>query len=409
MVSPYILLAALLLLAWAASAIRRPGGRYTLGLGAGAEFLLIGILLGPAGANLITRGTLDGMAPLTLAAASWLALLAGSHLVHLRDGSLRRRIAGLAMSIATFAVGAGLGWILGPLALALTPDERLPLALGLGCASSETARSALAWSASKLGAHGKLQQALMDLAEFDDVVPLLGLAALFAIAPRSVTVTGLDAPLWLFVATLAVGVVMGALAATLTRLKTRAAAQTIIVLGTALVVTGATARAGLAAPAALMTMGMTVSVLARNGRRLHAVLAATARPVLLPVIALAGASLELHDGWALWLIAAVAPLARVVVKLPMLARFRLRLAPPNAPTPAVGLALLACGPVSVCVGLTVAAEFPGPVGRTVLAACLLSIVLGDVIGRLTLRHELARASELHRPGAPRPAVREERA
>lgn len=404
--SPYILLAALLLLAWAASVVAHPRGRHGLGLGAGAEFLLVGIFLGPAGANLITRATLDGMASLTLAAASWLALLAGSHLVHLRGGSLRRRLAGLAMSIATFVAGAGLAWIFGPLLLALEPGERLPLALGLGCASSETARSALAWSACKLGAHGKLQQALMDLAEFDDVVPLVGLAALFALAPRSIAVGGLDAPLWLFLATLATGVVMGALAAALTRLKTRSAAQTIIVLGTALVVTGATARAGLAAPAALMTMGMTVSVLARNGRRLHAVLAATARPVLLPVIALAGASLELHDGWALWLVAAMAPFARLAVKLPVLARFRFRLAPPSAPTPAVGLALLACGPVSVCVGLTVAAEFPGPVGRTVLAACLVSIVLGDVIGRLALRHELARASEVHQPRVPPSATPE---
>lgn len=402
--SPYLLLAALLLLAWAATVIRRPGGAQGLGLGAGAEFLLIGIFIGPAGANLITRTTLDDMAPLTLAAASWLALLAGSHLVHMRGGSLRRRVSGLMMSLATFAIGTVLAWVVGPWLLPLAPNERLPLALGIGCASSETARSALAWSASKLGAHGKLQQALMDLAEFDDVVPLLGLAALFALAPRSASVTVLDAPLWLFAATLTMGVVMGALASALTRLKTHSAAQTIIVIGTALVVTGATARAGLAAPAALMTMGMTVSVLSRNGRRLHAVLAATARPVLLPVIALAGASLELHDGWALWVVAALAPLARLIVKLPLLARFRHRLAPTHAPTPAVGLALLACGPVSVCVGLTVAAEFPGPVGRTVLAACLLSIVLGDVVGRIALRRELARASDVRGAATPKEAA-----
>lgn len=407
--SPYAVLAALLLLAWAANAVARPRDRRGLGLSSGTEFLLAGVLLGPTGAGLITLPALHTMAPITLAAASWLALLAGSHLgrTHQRPGPMHRRAVGLALSVAVFCVCAALGGWLVPLVLPLPDEERLYLALGLGCAASETARAAIVWSAEQTGARGPLQHALMDFAEEDDIVPLLGLAALFAIAPRSQAVALLDAPAVAFAATLGIGVVMGVLAAVLVNIETRRGARWAIVIGTAALVTGATARIGLAAPAALMMMGAALNFFSEHGHRLHSVLASTARPVLLPVMALAGASIDFHDGAALWLAIALVPLARLVVKVPVAAAVRHRLAPPNVPTRGVGLALLACGPITVCVGLTVAAGFPGPVGRLVLAASLASIVVGDFIGRAALRRELKRANEWHpapRNGADEPTA-----
>ncbi|HEU0197864.1 MAG TPA: hypothetical protein VFQ88_11725 [Nevskiaceae bacterium] len=393
--SPYAVLAGLLLLAWAAHSVAQPRERRGLGLSSGTEFLLAGLLLGPTGADLITVPALHTMAPITLAAASWLALLAGSHLgrTHARPGPPHRRALGLALSMAVFCVCAALCWELAPLVLPLPGHERLYLALGLACAASETARAAIVWSAEQTGARGPLQHALMDFAEEDDIVPLLGLAALFAIAPRAASVAVLHAPVAAFIATLGVGAVMGTLASVLVNIETRRSARWVIVIGTAALVTGATARAGLAAPAALMTMGATLNLMSTHGRRLHDVLAATARPVLLPVIAIAGASLDLNDSASLWLIIALVPIARLIVKVPVAAALRRRLAPPNIPTRGVGLALLACGPITVCVGLTVAAGFPGAIGHLVLTASLVSIVFGDIVGRLALRHELKRANE----------------
>ncbi|TAM11583.1 MAG: hypothetical protein EPN72_11000 [Nevskiaceae bacterium] len=393
--SVYALLAALLLLAWAANAIASPRERRGLGLSSGTEFLLAGLLLGPTGAGLISAPILRDMAPATFAAASWLALLAGSHLgrTHKHRGPAHRRLLGLATSVAVFLACAGSTWLLSALFSGVSGHERLYLALGFGCAASETARAAIVWSAEQTGARGPLQHALMDFAEEDDVVPLLGLAALFALAPRAPALALLGAPPTAFAVTLGIGGIMGIVAAILANLEARRGARWVIVIGAAALVTGVTARIGLAAPAALMAMGATLNLFSAHGRRLHDVLATTARPVLLPVIAIAGASLDLHAAAPLWLLAVLVPLARLVVKVPVVAAVRTTLAPPHVPSRAAGLSLLACGPITVCVGLTMAAGFPGQVGHIVLAACLLSIIIGDIVGYAALRHELKNAGE----------------
>lgn len=399
--SPYAILVGLLLLAWAGDALARPGACRAFGLSSGTEFLLAGLLFGPLGMGLVTRQTLDTLAPLTLVAASWLALLAGSRLglAEERRVPRRRHAQGLAIGLAVFAASAALGWVLGPRLVALAEGERLCLALGLGCAASETARAAVLWGAQQPGARSALHDALADLAEADDMVPLLGLALLFALAPQPAGAALRGAPLVALGATLALGFALGAVAAALTRIEARRTERWGILLGTALLATGLSMHLGLAAPAALGALGIGLNLLARDGAALRAMLAPTARPVLLPVLALAGATLDLRDGWAPWLAAALVLAVRVAVKLPLAAALRRTLAPPVLPSRWVGLALLSCGPITVCVGLTVAARLPGPVGRLVLAACLAAIVAGELLGPAALRRELARAGEAAADGA----------
>lgn len=392
--SPYAILVGLLVLAWAGDALARPGARRAFGLSSGTEFLLAGVLFGPLGMGLVTRQTLDTLAPLTLVAASWLALLAGSRLGLAEERRVpRRRYAqGLAIGLAVFAVSAALGWILGPQLVALAEGERLCLALGLGCAASETTRAAVVWGLQQPGARSALHDALADLAEADDMVPLLGLALLFALAPQPAGAALRGAPLVALGATLALGFALGAVAAALTRIEARRTERWGILLGTALLASGLAMHLGLAAPAALGAMGVGLNLLARDGAALRTMLAATQRPVLLPVLALAGAALDLRDGWALWLAAALVVAARAGVKLPLAAALRRALAPPALPSRWVGLTLLSCGPITVCVGLTAAARFPGPLGRLVLGACLAAIVAGELLGPPALRRELARAA-----------------
>ncbi len=393
--SPYAILVGLLVLAWAGVVFAGGARRRGFGLSSGAEFLLAGILIGPLGLGAATRATLDALAPLTLAAASWLALLAGNDLgfAGARRVPMSRFALGLGLGVAGFAACAVLAWWLAPLVLPLDRGERLYLALGLGCAGSETARAAMVWGGRQLGASGALHDALADLAEADDVVPLLGLAVLFALGPQPDDAALRDAPLMAVAVTLGLGLVMGALAAALARVETRTTERWGILLGCALLAIGLAARLGLAAPAALVVMGIALNLLARDGAALRGMLASTTRPVLLPVVALAGAQLDWRDGSAMWLAVALVLLVRLAIKLPAIAGLRRRLAPPTVPTRWVGLTLMSCGPITVCVGLSVAARFPGPVGRIVLAACLASIVAGELLGRPVLRRELARAGE----------------
>jgi len=404
-VSAYAILVGLLMLAWAGDTLARPEGRRAFGLSSGTEFLLLGVLVGPLGLGSVSRPTLEALAPLTLVAASWLALLTGNHLgfADERRVPAARLVVGFALGAATFVACAVLGWWLAPNFLPLDGDERLYVALGLGCAGSETARAAMVWGAEQLRARGPLHDAFADLAEADDLVPLIGLAVLFAVGPQPDGAALRDAPLAALAVTLGLGAVMGALAAALTRIEARTTERWGILLGTALLAIGLATRLGLAAPAALVVMGVTLNVLARDGSQLRAMLASTTRPVLLPVVALAGAHLDLRDGRALWLAAALVLAVRLAMKLPVAAALRRYLAPPTVPTRWVGLALMASGPITVCVGLTVAVRFPGPVGRLVLGACVASVVVGELLGPPVLRRELKRAGEWQ-PPAPDAAV-----
>jgi hypothetical protein len=388
--SAYAILAGLLLLAWAGDALLRPKGRRAFGLSSGTEFLLGGILLGPLGLGAISRGTLEALTPLTVVAASWLGLLAGTHLgfADNRRVPLAHLTAGLGLGALSFGACAAAGWWLSPKLLPDIGDARLLLALGLGAAGSETARAAVVWGADRAGPKSPLLDLLADLAEADDVVPLAGLAVLFALAPQPKGTALAGEPGLVLALTPALGVCLGAIAAALTRVEARTTQRWGILLGTALLGVGLSARLKLAAPAALFVMGLALNQLADDGAALRQMLDRTTRPVLLPVVALAGASLDLRDGRAVWVLATTVPLMRLLVKLPMGVLVRGWLAKGLRASRWMGLGLMSSGAVTVCVGITVAERFEGPVGRLVLAASLASVVAGELLGPPSLRREL---------------------
>ncbi|MCC6332715.1 MAG: hypothetical protein IT380_01855 [Myxococcales bacterium] len=403
----YAILVGLLVLAYAGDALR-PAGKRALGLSSGTEFLLVGILLGPLGLGAVTRAALDALSPLTLVAASWLALLAGSHLGFADERRVPRGRLTIGFVVGVVAFGACMlvAFFAAPALLPLEPDERLYLALGLGCAGSETARAAMVWGASRAQGRGPLHEAFADLAEADDIVPLLGLAVLFAVGPQPEGAVLRGQPLWALALTVGLGVVLGAITAALTRVEARSTERWGILLGAGLLAIGLAMRLGLAAPATLFVMGAALNLLARDGEALRGMLGATVRPVLLPVVALAGAHLDLRDGRGLGLVVGLVLLARLAVKASAGALLRRHLGISVTPTRWMGLGLMASGGITICVGLTAAARFPGPVGRVILAACLAAVALGELLGTPLLRRELRLAGEaqgVDTPAEARPA------
>jgi hypothetical protein len=387
------LLVGLLVLAWAGDTLARPAHRPAFSGSAGTAFLLGGVLLGPLGMGAVSRDTLALLSPLTLVGASWLGLLAGARLGYSerRRATLGHLALGVGLAGLTFAACAALGWALAARLFPGHDDAARFLALGLGAAGSETARLAVARGAHPAAPRGPLLDALADLAEGDDVVPLLGLAVLFALGPQPAGTVLAHEPALALVLTAGLGLCLGAIAAALTRVEARDTERWGILLGAALMGVGLSSRLGLAAPAALFVMGLALNQLADDAVGLRGLLERTGRPVLLPVVALAGASLDLRDGAVVWLVAAAVPLARALVKVPVAGALRDRLADGGAASRWVGLALLPSGGVTVCVGLTVAERFDGPIGRLVLAGALASVAVGEALGAPALRRELRRA------------------
>jgi hypothetical protein len=152
-------------------------------------------------------------------------------------------------------------------------------------------------------------------------------------------------------------------------------------------------------------------------------IAPTERPVMLPALLLAGASVDLSEPtmglrplalgaaavpaarWLPWVLAA-AVLARIAAKV-LVGLAVIALVPRvRRAGPRLGLGLTSAGALSMSIGLTFALRFPGPIGGSVLAAAALATVVGEIVGPASLRACLRRAGEVAEPvtAAPTPAA-----
>ncbi len=392
----YLVLVALLVLAYAGSALFRGRSIQGYGLPSGTEYLVLGVAVGPIGLGTLTRSALGTFEPIAIATLSWLALVAGANLGYAGENRipLRRTAASIGIGALCMALTGGAAWFAAPWLIDLTGPDRIYLAIGVGCASCETTRAAVRWVTERHGARGPLSDLVSDLAEADDSVPFLGLAVLFAIGPtpEGAVVT---VPAWGgLLATLGLGAVLGATASALADVEKRTTERWGFLLGTALLNTGVAMRLGLSAPSAMFVMGIALNVFSRHGRELRSMLSSTERPIMMPALVLAGAHLDLADGSSAWAIVGVAVTARVIAKAAA-GMLVAQVSPAAAKSsPFLGLAMLSSGALTACVGLAAALRFPGPVGRVVLATSIASCVIGELLGPAMLRRELRGAGEV---------------
>jgi hypothetical protein len=392
----YLILVALLVLTYAGSALFRGRRIRGYGLPSGAEYLVLGIVVGPIGLAAVTKSTIAMFEPISVTAISWLSLLAGANLGFSGERSVasRRTAGGIALGMLCLVASGAAVWVLAPLIVGIQGEARLFLALGIGCVCCETTRAGVRWVTERYGAKGPLADLVSDMAEADDAVPFLGIAVLFAVGPQPAGAI-LPLPAWGgLLVTLVLGGVLGATASALADVEKRRTERWGILLGTALLNTGVAMRLNLSAPSAMFAMGISLNLFSRHGRDLRAMLAVTERPIVMPALVLAGAHLDLQDGGSMWGIVGLAVLARVAAKtLGGLATLRMSPAASRG-SPLLGLSMLSSGSLTACVGLATALRFPGPVGRAVLATSIASAILGEIIGPAMLKRELGVAGEI---------------
>jgi len=146
---------------------------------------------------------------------------------------------------------------------------------------------------------------------------------------------------------------------------------------------------------AMFAMGLTLSALSRDRSEVRAMFTLTERPVMLPVLVLAGASVTLPNIPRFYLMLLAAILARVGAKL--WAGFALRSYEVPSASASLGLGLLPSGVLTLMVGLSSSIRFHGPVGDAILAVAIASTVFGEIVGSVMLRREIIRAGELEVP------------
>lgn len=381
-----ILLLGLLVFSYVGGALVAPGHTATIGLPSGAHFIVLGFLLGPHALGVVPSDAAASFRPLAIVASAWLAMILGLEYGHSGDRrlSLRAFVRGFLVGLLS-AAAIGLPVYLGALQLAhFSASDATLLGAGIGLAGCETARQSVRFVVDRGAEHGRLLRLLEELADTDLIVPLLGLGALFALAPMPDTVLHLPYGGWAAL-NVVLGLLLGLTAALLVSSFASAQDAWGVLLGAALLGAGIAWRLSLSPLTAAFLMGVCLGLGSRHGKELRPLLARTEPGVLLPTLLLTGGLLHLPSTpGPLWVLT-IALAARLSLRF-LLGHTLARAArcDPERRAP-FGLSLCCTGSVSVLFALGFSLRFPGPVGDLVLSTAAVSGVVGDLLGTLGLR------------------------
>jgi hypothetical protein len=384
-----LLLLGLLAFAYIGNAMISQGKLGATGLPSGALFMGLGFLLGPHALGAAPRDAAESFRPLAIAATAWLALVLGTAYGYAgnRRLSLRAFILGFGFSaLSAAAIGSCVYFTSKLIAHLPERDARL-LAIALGLAGCETSRQSVRWAVERGAKPGALLHLLEELADTYEIVPLVGLAFLFAMAPEPMP--HIPSSIWAWVGLpILLGMVLGLTSALLLSGLSDVTDSWSVLLGAALLGTGIAWRLGLSPVTALFAMGVCLSSASRHGSELRQLLSSTEPGVLLPMLLLAGALLRLpSQPEPLWIVG-VAVAGRLMARtlLGFVAGSIARAG--RSRSGAYGLSLCCTGTINALLALSFALRFPGAVGDLVLAAAAVGGIAGDLVGAFGLRHAL---------------------
>ncbi|HET9596485.1 MAG TPA: hypothetical protein VFP65_12925 [Anaeromyxobacteraceae bacterium] len=387
------------------------GGQRGRGLASGSEWLLLGFAAGPAGLGLVGQEVVDAFRQLSTVGVGWVALVIGLEYGFVGERRIGWRtlvLANLAALATAALVAAAAGWVLGlatPGAGFLRRREDLVVALGAAAALSDTARDAFRWAARRALPDGPLRLLLAEVADADDLVPVALTALAFALAPDGSATLG--APLARLGAEAGLGVALGAIAAVLASASGRRTAILGVLFGTSLTALGLAARLGLSGLGAGFLLGLVLHVASRHGAELRDLSVEMERPIVLPALLLAGATVDPGAHPAILTLASLAVGARLLAKLCVGATLAVFSPVARRGGWATAPAMLASAPLAPVIGLAFALRFPGAAGQAVLACACASAVVGELASAPAIRAALRNAGELSPAGDVEASARAE--
>jgi hypothetical protein len=405
------LLLGLLLLAYLGSNL--VGGRAIRGFGlaSNSEYLVLGFAIGPHALDVVGRSLAHTFEPVVLVATGWLALVIGVGYTRVADRWIKpsRALVGVLLALFTCLAVAGAVYLAVPKFGGFSGFERLAVALGMGACAAVTTRHSVRWVVERHGAHGPLSDFAADFARASAAVPPLALCVLFAVAPHGALPQVPE--IGRMGITLGFGAALGLVAMLLLGRDFRRDESWGVLLGTGLLVAGATDRAGFSLLGAMFAMGLTLAA-SRHRLEIKAMLTPTEKPVLLPVTLLAGAYVNLKLPLGVFLLVGVAVLAKVVARVVLGGCLGFGVARGTGVD--FGLGMLASGGFSIAVALAFSTRVPGMASDAVLLFAVISAVLGEILGPAALRRALGGAGELNvvaedemaRPSDAPPSLRE---
>lgn len=365
-------------------------------------YLLAGVLLGPAGAGLVSHEVLDSLEVFSEVALGLILFTMGSVFEASRFRRVGRSVALLtaAESLLTASlVTAGL----------LLAGQPLTVALLLGAIAVETAAASTLMVMRECNAEGPLTEALGGVVALNNIFCLTGFLVVAAglDLTRQAAATGVSwlvlyrtlyPLLWQLAGSVALGFVVGLLLAAWASKVGEHGEMLILLVGAILLAVGAAQVLELSPLLATLAMGATMVNLSGESRRLFEALAQTDPPLYAIFFVIAGADLNLSLLPSLGVIGLVYVAGRTGGKLAgmFIGARRARLEPVVRRN--LGLAALSQAGLAIGLLLTVNRRFPelAPVVTTVVLA---AVTVFELIGPIGARYALTRAGEV-RPHLP---------
>jgi Kef-type K+ transport system membrane component KefB len=259
----------------------------------GAEYLLLGILLGPEGTGLLTPGAVESFTPITTLGLGWMGALIGSHYVlplMVRIPAIFYRVA-FAESLLTLAVVGAIMLVTFHWGYDLSIGAALPPAMTLGAVATASAGAGVNIIARLVARPGLVVRQLQVSTATNAAVAVISSGLLLAIvhpAPR----TGGRAltPTEWAVVTVGIGAIGGALYHLFVETEQKVDRLFISLAGAIILVSGAATYLRLSPLLAALCFGIVVANTSRNRAEIVAALERVERPLYFVLLVFAGAT-----------------------------------------------------------------------------------------------------------------------
>jgi hypothetical protein len=352
----------------------------------GAEYLLLGILLGPQVSGLIRTSVVESFAPILTLALGWTGAWVGTHfylprLVRTRGVVFRVAFFEAILSLAT--VAGIMTWVFSALFDVPMTDTVMP-ATALGAIAAASSSSGIALVSDRLGRKAAVMRQIEETTFIDALVAITAFSILLCLKhPTPIQVSQPPTATEWAVISVAIGLVGGALFYLFLGREREIDRLFISLAGAIILASGAAAYLRLSPLLPSLLIGAILINTSRNHETIARVMSAVARPLYFVLLIFAGTAWR-PGTRALWLVPVglflVVRLAAKLGSARLSARLNGRL---RTLGPDWGRALLGQGVVAVAIAVNYMLHDASLLPNVVFTAAIVSTLLTDVLsGRM---------------------------
>jgi hypothetical protein len=373
----------------------------------GAEYLLLGILLGPRVSGLFSASVVDSFGPIMTLAIGWTGAVIGMNFHLPRLVRIRSRFYQVAIleALLSLTVVAGVMAAILIYGFDVEPAMALPPAIALGCIATASSLSGVGLIARQLLHRGPILRQVQVAGGMDACVSIVAFGLLLCVShvPPPSEVRPPTPTEWMVI-TLAIGAAGGALFHLFLGSEHHPDRLFIALAGAITLASGATAYVRLSPLLSTMVMGAILVNTARNRDEVRQALVRVQRPLYFVLLLFAGAAWQPSStGWILPIFAFF--FIRLIAKIGS-ARLAARM---SGMLPALGpdwgRALLGQGSLAIALALNYRIYDNSLLPNIVFTAAIVSVLLTDLLSAQFIRSTLRLYDERLGRRIPREAER----